>query len=61
MISAGSLIWMWRRRNRSEDAIKKILAENGRLDVVVHNAGHMVFGPAEVRSHQSSLPNSTTV
>jgi NAD(P)-dependent dehydrogenase (short-subunit alcohol dehydrogenase family) len=30
-----------------EDAIKKILAENGGLDVVVHNAGHMVFGPAE--------------
>jgi NAD(P)-dependent dehydrogenase (short-subunit alcohol dehydrogenase family) len=30
-----------------EAAIKKILAENGRLDVVVHNAGHMVFGPAE--------------
>jgi NADP-dependent 3-hydroxy acid dehydrogenase YdfG len=24
-----------------------IIAENGRLDVVVHNAGHMVFGPAE--------------
>ena len=32
-----------------EDAIKKILAENGRLDVVVHNAGHMVFGPAVQR------------
>lgn len=30
-----------------EAAIKKIVAENGRLDVVVHNAGHMVFGPAE--------------
>jgi NAD(P)-dependent dehydrogenase (short-subunit alcohol dehydrogenase family) len=30
-----------------EAAIKEILAENGRLDVVVHNAGHMVFGPAE--------------
>ena len=24
-----------------------MLAEAGRLDVVVHNAGHMVFGPAE--------------
>jgi NAD(P)-dependent dehydrogenase (short-subunit alcohol dehydrogenase family) len=31
----------------AEAAIKKIIAENGRLDVVVHNAGHMVFGPAE--------------
>lgn len=29
------------------DAIAQIVAENGRLDTVVHNAGHMVFGPAE--------------
>jgi NAD(P)-dependent dehydrogenase (short-subunit alcohol dehydrogenase family) len=28
-------------------AIAAIVAEQGRLDVVVHNAGHMVFGPAE--------------
>jgi NAD(P)-dependent dehydrogenase (short-subunit alcohol dehydrogenase family) len=28
-------------------AIQKIIAENKRLDVVIHNAGHMVFGPAE--------------
>ncbi len=28
-------------------AINKIIAENGRLDVIMHNAGHMVFGPAE--------------
>jgi NAD(P)-dependent dehydrogenase (short-subunit alcohol dehydrogenase family) len=28
-------------------AIQKIVGENKRLDVVVHNAGHMVFGPAE--------------
>jgi NAD(P)-dependent dehydrogenase (short-subunit alcohol dehydrogenase family) len=28
-------------------AIRKIVDENGRLDVIVHNAGHMAFGPAE--------------
>lgn len=28
-------------------AVAKILAESGRIDVVVHNAGHMAFGPAE--------------
>jgi NAD(P)-dependent dehydrogenase (short-subunit alcohol dehydrogenase family) len=30
-----------------EVAIQDIVSKNGRLDVVVHNAGHMVFGPAE--------------
>ncbi|MDB5368137.1 MAG: short-chain dehydrogenase/reductase [Rhodospirillales bacterium] len=30
-----------------EAAIAKIIADTGRLDVVIHNAGHMSFGPAE--------------
>ena len=30
-----------------DKAIESIFAENGQLDVVIHNAGHMVFGPAE--------------
>jgi NAD(P)-dependent dehydrogenase (short-subunit alcohol dehydrogenase family) len=28
-------------------AAERIIAETGRVDVVVHNAGHMMFGPAE--------------
>jgi len=28
-------------------AVATIIAEQGRIDVVMHNAGHMVFGPAE--------------
>lgn len=31
----------------AEAAIAHILADAGRLDVIVHNAGHMMFGPAE--------------
>ena len=31
-------------------AIARILDEAGRLDVIVHNAGHMVLGPAEAFS-----------
>jgi len=30
-----------------EQAVAKIVGDNGRLDVIVHNAGHMSFGPAE--------------
>ena len=31
----------------ADEAIGAIVQENGRLDVVIHNAGHMVFGAAE--------------
>src|SRR6266576_3433417 len=31
----------------ADAAIAQIVAEQGRLDIVMHNAGHMVFGPAE--------------
>lgn len=31
----------------ADTAVERILAEHGRLDVVVHNAGHMVLGTAE--------------
>jgi NAD(P)-dependent dehydrogenase (short-subunit alcohol dehydrogenase family) len=28
-------------------AVAKIIADSGKIDVLVHNAGHMMFGPAE--------------
>jgi NAD(P)-dependent dehydrogenase (short-subunit alcohol dehydrogenase family) len=34
-------------QDSADAAISKIIQDNGRLDVVVHNAGHMTFGPAE--------------
>jgi NAD(P)-dependent dehydrogenase (short-subunit alcohol dehydrogenase family) len=33
--------------NSAEAGIAHILKDTGRLDVIIHNAGHMVFGPAE--------------
>jgi NAD(P)-dependent dehydrogenase (short-subunit alcohol dehydrogenase family) len=30
-----------------DSAVKEVLADAGQIDVVVHNAGHMVLGPAE--------------
>lgn len=30
-----------------EAGIAKVIEEEGRLDVIIHNAGHMSFGPAE--------------
>lgn len=34
-------------QSSAEAAVAAILKEQGRLTVIVHNAGHMVFGPAE--------------
>src|SRR4051794_33163652 len=31
----------------ADAAAKTVVADNGRVDVIIHNAGHMVFGPAE--------------
>lgn len=31
----------------ADDAVRRILGEQGRLDAVVHNAGHLVVGPTE--------------
>ena len=31
----------------AEAGVAHLIADAGRLDVIVHNAGHMVFGPAE--------------
>lgn len=31
----------------ADAAVEEIIAEAGRIDVLVHNAGHMMFGPAE--------------
>jgi NAD(P)-dependent dehydrogenase (short-subunit alcohol dehydrogenase family) len=30
-----------------DKGVAQLIAETGRIDVLVHNAGHMVFGPAE--------------
>jgi NAD(P)-dependent dehydrogenase (short-subunit alcohol dehydrogenase family) len=34
-------------QDSADRAVRHILEEAGRLDVVIHNAGHMVYGPAE--------------
>lgn len=31
----------------AEAAVSRVIAESGKIDVLIHNAGHMMFGPAE--------------
>jgi NAD(P)-dependent dehydrogenase (short-subunit alcohol dehydrogenase family) len=38
-----------------EAGVAQILKHAGRLDVIVHNAGHMVFGPAEAFTPQQFI------
>lgn len=39
----------------ANQAIKTIVEKDGRLDVVIHNAGHMVFGAAEAFTPEQLL------
>ena len=39
----------------ADQAIKTIVDKDGRLDVVIHNAGHMVFGAAEAFTPEQLL------
>ena len=39
----------------ADQAIKTIVERDGRLDVVIHNAGHMVFGAAEAFTPEQLL------
>jgi NAD(P)-dependent dehydrogenase (short-subunit alcohol dehydrogenase family) len=36
----------------ADAAVERVIGETGRIDVVVHNAGHMSYGPAEAFSAQ---------
>jgi NAD(P)-dependent dehydrogenase (short-subunit alcohol dehydrogenase family) len=42
-------------QNSVDTAVATIIAEVGQLDVVVHNAGHMVLGPSEAFTPEQSM------
>ena len=35
-------------QDSANKAIETVIADSGRVDVLIHNAGHMVFGPASL-------------
>lgn len=41
-------------------AVARVVDEAGRLDVVVHNAGHMVLGPTEAFTPEQLIEVDTT-
>jgi NADP-dependent 3-hydroxy acid dehydrogenase YdfG len=38
----------------ADEAIRTIVQQNGRLDILIHNAGHMVFDAAEAFTPEQS-------
>ena len=44
----------------ADAAVRRIVAEQGRLDVVVHNAGHLVVGPTEAFSPEEMIRSYDT-
>ena len=44
----------------ADQAIKTIVEKDGRLDVVIHNAGHMVFGAAEAFTPEQLMQVAST-
>ena len=44
----------------TDQAIAAIVRDNDRLDVVVHNAGHMVYGPTEAFTPEQLRRSCTT-
>jgi NAD(P)-dependent dehydrogenase (short-subunit alcohol dehydrogenase family) len=44
----------------AEAAIARIMTECGRLDVVIHNAGHMSSAPRRLSRPSSSWPSTTS-